>query len=88
MTNEMVKKLAGIAQQLLNDKCLEPYGDGDFDFFQQKMANNQPPTMEQRRAIDFVDIILMWIANNGNKQGYPTDDRIKEFLAKYGLTLD
>ncbi len=85
MDIKMMKLLANIANGQLDDKCLEPCGDGDVAFFFQKREKNQAPTEEQCKVLDLVSVLLFWIGQG--RDTYPKEEDIEVFLNKYGISL-
>ena len=85
-SERFILKLLSAASALLSDNCLEPHigqedGNGDFDFFAQKIGRKEPPTERQAQSLSIVSGILDDVCGslNGNAM---TEEECKGYLRK------
>lgn len=89
-----ILKLLGTAASLLPDNCLEPHigqedGNGDFDYFAQKIGRNLPPTEQQANAVSLVSSILDTLYSELSGVNQETEEMCKDLILRiWGYDLD
>ena len=92
-SERFILKLLSAASALLSDNCLEPHigqedGNGDFDYFAQKIGRKEPPTERQAQSLSIVSGILEDVVGSLNGSTM-TEEECKGYLRDiYGYDLD